>query len=140
MDQGIRIARVPYDDPSLCLDVVASDGVMGGRLEVYIDPAGLAEVAERLRATPGPEPVVVWEAGSPRPEDRWALHVRWTVVQLDAWGHAVLAVRLQVPGEVGHGRMVEAAIPVVASDLDRLAEALVAVAGGAGAVDWAPGR
>lgn len=107
------------------VEVRADGGTASGVVDTYISGEELLDIARRLTAaaTTG-STTIVWEQGSPHPDDNWALHLLLAISPLDNVGHQALLVRIQSHGALPSRRLVELAIPATPADLDRLAEGL----------------
>lgn len=118
------------DQDSQHVEVRADGGMASGVVDTYVGGQELLDVARRLTeaATTG-STTIVWEQGSPNPDDNWALHLLLAVSPIDNLGHQALLVRIQSHGALPGRRLVELAIPATPADLDRLAEGLRTLAG-----------
>jgi hypothetical protein len=71
-----------------------SNGSASGALEFYINAETLIAWAFAYEKFPRhAQSVYLWEAGSERPEDRFAYYLRMQLFTTDAWGHSALQIR-----------------------------------------------
>lgn len=122
MSPGIRIARIPYEEPyHLCLVMRASNGSHRAEITFYVNAKDLIEWADHLEVFPkhGTD-VFLWEVGSERPEDRFAHYVRFRAFIHDGSGHCALQLRFNNNQDPPGREVAEFCIRAAASQINHL--------------------
>ena len=93
---GIKITRFPYEEPyHLNLRIEASNGKMNGRLGYYCNADDLKELGGKLLGYLGnKDQAIVYQLGSEKPEDRFAIFFSFRINPIDFAGHSVIRIRM----------------------------------------------
>ncbi|MBC3877541.1 hypothetical protein H8K38_06965 [Undibacterium sp. FT79W] len=122
MTSYICIIRYPYEEPyHLNLVMSVSNGSASGVLEFYIGADTLIEWAFAYEKFPRhAQSVYLWEAGSERPEDRFAYYLRMQLFTTDAWGHSALQIRFNNNQDLPDREIVDMCIRAEPAQINQL--------------------
>jgi hypothetical protein len=122
MSAGIRITRIPYEEPyHLCLVMRASNGPHRAEITFYVNAKDLIEWADHLEVFPRHRTdVFLWEVGSERPEDSFAHYVRLRAFIHDSSGHCAIHLRFNNNQDLPDREIAEFCIRAEASQINHL--------------------
>lgn len=122
MSPGIRIKRIPYEEPyHLHLVMRASNGRQRAEITFYVNAKDLTQWADHLEVFPrhGTD-VFLWEAGSERPEDSFAHYIRLRAFIHDSSGHCAIHLRFNNNQDLPDREIAEFCIRAEASQINYL--------------------
>jgi hypothetical protein len=124
MNTFIRVIRYAYEEPyHLNLVMLASNGYVLGRCELYVTPEDLVSWADEMESFPKHiDSVLLWEIGSERPEDRFAYYFRMRVFTTDRSGHSAVQLRFNNNEPLPEREVMEFCIKADAAQINRLGQ------------------